>query len=431
MTTVLENEYIPHDPTPLQAKFLLSDELEVLFGGAVGGGKSDALLMAALQYVHVTGYAALLLRRSYADLSLPGAIMERSFHWLNHTNAKWKDKEKTWAFPDGATVTFGYLDTEKDKYRYQSSEFQFIGFDELTQFSITMYKYLFSRLRRLEGSVIPIRMRSGTNPDGVGLEWVRSHFIDAISRDQSTVFIPAKLEDNPFVDMEEYDKALNKLDATTRERLRHGNWNVQPEGQKFKRGWFEIVDDFPHDCKQVRFWDMAATDEPKSKDIKSDPDYTVGCRMGEKDGVFYVIDIQRERGTPLKIERLIRQTAEIDGVKIKQAIEQEPGSAGVNVIDHYAREVLKGFDFKGVRSTGDKEVRANPLSAAAEKGNVKIVRGEWNSVYLDEICAFPTPGVHDDQVDGSSGAFNRLAPTDSYGGLLEFYKRRMEQNANT
>ena len=150
--------YIPHSPTAKQLAFLLLDIPEALYGGAAGGGKSDALLMAALQYVSVPSYAALLLRRTYADLSLPGALMSRAFEWLIPTDARWKSSEKTWVFPSGATLTFGYLDHSGSEYRYQSSEFQFIGFDELTQFRESQYRYLFSRLRRLADDSVPLSL---------------------------------------------------------------------------------------------------------------------------------------------------------------------------------------------------------------------------------------------------------------------------------
>jgi hypothetical protein len=152
--------YIPHKPTPKQLAFLLLDNQEALYGGAAGGGKSDALLMAALQYINVPGYSALLLRRSYTDLSLPGALMDRAKAWLLPSGARWRDGLKTWEFPSGASITFGYLEKPGDEYRYQSTEFQFVGFDELTQFTEAQYRYLFSRLRRPYAVDVPLRMRS-------------------------------------------------------------------------------------------------------------------------------------------------------------------------------------------------------------------------------------------------------------------------------
>jgi len=167
--TVLNNQYITHKPTDKQFEFLFyPDILEGFYGGAAGGGKSDALLMAALQFAEVPRYSALLLRRTYADLSLPEALMDRAQEWLSSTDARWHADTKTWEFPSGATLTFGYLQTERDKYRYQGAAFQMVGFDEITQFTESMYQYLFSRLRRLEDSHVPIRMRAASNPGDIG-----------------------------------------------------------------------------------------------------------------------------------------------------------------------------------------------------------------------------------------------------------------------
>jgi len=402
--------YIPHRPTPKQAAFLLLPHLEAFYGGAASGGKSDALLMGALQYVDVPGYAALLLRRTYQDLALPGALMERAQEWLRPTDAHWDDTEKTWKFPSGATLTFGYLAAENDKYRYQSSEFQFIGFDELTQFSETQYRYLFSRLRRLTGVGTPIRMRGASNPGGIGHDWVQRRF--NIHKDHGLlrggidgrIFIPALKDDNPHIDQAEYSKALSQLDHITRAQLAEGDWTVRPSGGKFKVEWFEIVDVVPADCLFVRYWDLAAT---AAKD-GTDPDWTAGVKVGISQGRYYVIDVARVRARPGEVERLIRFTADRDGVATTCYMEQEPGSAGVQVIDHYRRTVLQGYAFYENKTTGSKEIRANPVSAQAEAGNIKILRGAWNQDFLDELAAFPQ-GSHDDQVDALSGACEQLA----------------------
>lgn len=215
-------EFCPHQPTVRQAEFLKLDCLEALYGGAAGGGKSDALLMAALQYAHVPGYSALLLRRTYADLSLPGAIMDRAKEWLIPKGIAWNDKDKRFTFPSGASLTFGYLDNERDRYRYQGAELQYIGFDELTQFPEQWYRYLLSRLRRMRGEPVPLRARCASNPGGIGHDWVRRRFVDGVDSGRS--FVPATLDDNPFLDRDAYRLSLAQLDPTTRAQLLDGTW---------------------------------------------------------------------------------------------------------------------------------------------------------------------------------------------------------------
>jgi predicted phage terminase large subunit-like protein len=116
------------------------------------------------------------------------------------------------------------------------------------------------------------------------------------------------------------------------------------------------------------------------------------------------------RGSPPQVEALIKQTCILDhqnGQRTPQYMEQEPGSSGVDVISHYSREVLNGYEFHGVKSTGPKTERAGAFSSAAEAGNIYLKEAPWNGVYLDELEAFPE-GSHDDQVDCSSGAFNQF-----------------------
>lgn len=232
---VLDNPYIPHKPFPKQAAFLSLEDKEALYGGAAGGGKSDALLMAALMFVNYPDYNAILFRKTYSDLALPEAIMTRSHEWLSNTDASWNGSDYRWTFPSGATLSFGYLNHDKDRYRYQSSAYQFIGFDELTQFPAEHYLYLFSRLRRLRSQPVPIRMRGGTNPGGVGHEWVYDRFIV----DQERPFVPAYLQDNFYLDQDEYIASLQELDETTRRQLLGGLWITDPAGKPFLREWWD------------------------------------------------------------------------------------------------------------------------------------------------------------------------------------------------
>jgi predicted phage terminase large subunit-like protein len=400
-------QYTPHKPTPKQAAFLLLPNEEAFYGGAAGGGKSDALLMAALQYVDQPNYSAILFRRTFQDLALPGALLERSHDWLNGTDAVFKEKDHRWYFPSGATLSFGYMEHEKDKYRYQSSEFQFVGFDELTQFSETQYRYLFSRLRRLETSQIPIRMRGAANPGGVGHEWVRQRFV-VEGKTQGRIFIPAGLRDNPYLDQETYRNSLMNLDTLERAQLLDGDWSAKQAGSLFDRSWFvdRIVDRVPEGVavlRRVRYWDLAATDNV-------DSNYTVGVLMAlGDDGNFYLLDITRFKGTPQVVERRVAATAVRDG-KLRTVIwmEQEPGSGGVNTIDHYRRRVLRGFVFKPDKPTTNKTNRARPFSAACEGGLVYLCRGTWINTFLDELEAFPNT-EDKDQTDSAAAAFVRVS----------------------
>ncbi len=236
--------YMPHEPFPKQQRFLELDCLEALYGGAAGGGKSDALLMAALQHVDQPGYAAILFRRTYTELALPEAIMARSHDWLANTKAHWNGTDKCWKFPtDGqpATLSFGYLDSPQDHTRYQSAAFQFVGFDELTHFRERQYRYLFSRLRKMEGAAVPLRMRGATNPGGSGHDWVKRRFAIPDSVDfsrvynaQGRIFVPASLADNPALDRESYEAALAELDATQLAQLKSGQWVRDTEGLVYR-----------------------------------------------------------------------------------------------------------------------------------------------------------------------------------------------------
>lgn len=401
------SKYWPHVPHVKQAAFLSLPHREALYGGAAGGGKSDAMLMAALQYVDVPGYAALLLRRTFPDLNQPGGLIPLSHEWLGGTDAKWNDQQHRWTFPGGATITFGYLQHENDKLRYQGAAYQFVGYDELTQFTQTQYRYLFSRLRKLEGLPVPLRMRGASNPGGPGHEWVKERFVT--SRASNRVFIPARLSDNPSLDYDAYVGSLEELDHHTRRQLLEGDWDSRPPGDLFRRDWFKKVPRAPGNVTNwVRFWDMAAT-EPSDSD--PDPDWTCGLRMGRTSAGRYVIEnVERKRLRPDGVMRLAKETARKDGLATSVVVEQEPGSSGKFVVDEWQRQ-LPDRTVKGYRSTGKKWDRASVVSSKAEHGLIDIVEGDWNTSFLDELEGFTQDDTHahDDQVDALSGAYAHLA----------------------
>jgi predicted phage terminase large subunit-like protein len=235
------------------------------------------------------------------------------------------------------------------------------------------------------------------------LHWTFETF--ATGRPDTAIY-HARTADNPFLPPRFHDTVRQQYTSTLAEQELEGGF-IDAGGVMFQRHWFGLVDanqvpPLSQLSQWVRGWDLAAT--PKDEDQARDPDWTAGVLLGRSgDGTYYIRDVRRLRGTPQQVQRLVRQTAEQDGRRVKVVMEQEPGSAGVVVVDAY-RRMLSGFNFQGVRSTGSKADRAQPLAAQAEGGAVKLVRGPWNKDLLDELEIFPF-GKHDDMVDALSLAF--------------------------
>jgi len=399
MSRLVPPDHVPH---PTQQAFLLLDDMEAFYGGAAGGGKSDALLMAALQYEDIPHYRALILRRTFPELSMAGAIMDRAKDWLLPQGIAWNSSEHVFTFPSGASLTFAHAQYEDDVRRFASTEFHFIGVDEVTRFTEWMYRFMFSRLRKTAGDPIPLRMRSASNPGDIGHEWVKARFVKP--GDASRPFIPARLKDNPSLDQDQYLKSLAQLHPVERRRLLEGDWDVAEAGAYFRRGWFRVIEEAPKRfVRVVRYWDLAGT----PPDGRNDPDWTAGFKMGlDVDKVLYGLHMQRFRASFNTVEQMLTQTAMLDGRNVPIFIEQEPGSAGKAVIAYF-KKALQGYTVHGVQTTKGKTERAAPVASQAEAGNVVLVNGPWVAPFLDECEAFPT-GAHDDQVDAMTGAFEAL-----------------------
>jgi predicted phage terminase large subunit-like protein len=187
------------------------------------------------------------------------------------------------------------------------------------------------------------------------------------------------------------------------------------EGKQFRRGWFQAVAVAPACVEYRRHWDLAATTEAEGRD----PDWTAGVLIGKTtDEQFAILDVVRLRGTPLEVDRTLRATAESDRAEyghVAITVEQEPGSSGKRTIVYLTTRVLAGFDVQGEPAGGSKPERARALAAQAEAGNLLLVAAPWNREFIDELVAFPTPGVHDDQVDAAAGAISGLCESYSAG----------------
>lgn len=183
-----------------------------------------------------------------------------------------------------------------------------------------------------------------------------------------------------------------------------GQYQQRPaprDGGLFKRSWLPVVDALPNDIVSwCRAWDIGAT--------KGGGDPTAGVKVGRaRDGTFYVVDVFKAQESPSEVERTIMATASMDGANCTIRLPQDPGAAG----KAYAQTLVKmlaGYPVKAVPPTGEKTTRATPAAAQAEAGNVKLLRGDWNEAFMDELCTFPA-ATHDDQVDAFADAVNELA----------------------
>lgn len=229
--------WVPH--LGMQEEFCSRGEFEGLCGGAAGPGKTDCVIALATRYVEHSDYKGILFRRTFPQLQ---EIIDRCWARYPSLGGIYRSTEHRWYFPSGATIALSHMQHESDMYNHQGKEYQFIGFDELTQFLEKQYLYLFSRARSTNPN-IPPRIRSSTNPGGVGHQWVKERFVTVCEPKKtyidpktglSRVFIPGTVEDNPslFDNDPGYVLRLEALPEIEKLRLRYGVWDAF-EGQVF------------------------------------------------------------------------------------------------------------------------------------------------------------------------------------------------------
>lgn len=468
MPEVVGNPYIPHWPHPPQARFLglhlqhPSDQVfQALYGGAAGGGKSDALLMAAAQYAwRHPDFAAIIFRRTYTELSRPGAIMDRALQWWVPMGVPWNSQTKTFTFPSGARITFAYMQHEQDHLNYQGAEFQLTCWDELTQFPReSQFSYVgISRVRRLLGSRVPLRTLAASNPGGPGHTWVKDKFIGdpEAGVEAPWPYLPARIIDNPSIDQETYVEGLRTLHPTVRAQLLDGDWRARDPGDYFRAEWFGPLLDpetdrwASSDTLRIRWWDLAASEKESAAK-------TAGVLMARhRSGVRAVEHCRSFRATPGKRDDLIIQTAKADGPTVIVGLEIEGGSGGPAQFEALSKRLrMAGLRVVGarprpgsqlsaidkatlVRNPGSrlgKAGRADPVASCLERGyqrrgesldtgspiwgidenlphthhkdGLRLFAGPWTQSYLDVVEGFPDHATCD-EVDATSGAWAYL-----------------------
>lgn len=165
-----------------------------------------------------------------------------------------------------------------------------------------------------------------------------------------------------------------------------------------------------HFVRLVRSWDKSASTTDKSP-------YTAGVLFGvDRVGTYWILDCIRGRWDVGERENVIKRTAARDGRNVTVVIEMEPGSGGKESALATVRN-LRGFRIHVDRVTGKKEERAVPLASQVNVGHVKIAKGNWNGVLLDEMRLFPY-SRYKDQCDAASQALNHLAGRRTRGAIM-------------
>lgn len=422
------SRYIPHAPTPRQLAFLMLPHVEALYGGAAGGGKSDALLMIALQYFDVPGYKGLVLRRSFTDLKLPSSILNRAKEWLQpyvkSGEIRFTSHEHTFYSKEGGMLTFGYLDKEDDKFRYQGAEFHCVCIDEATQCRKEDLEYLLSRMRRTNKSPVPLRYRLATNPGGRSHAAIKKWFKIVkndqgmfVGADPDRPFVHARVKDNPHLNAREYERQLDKLDPLTRERLKNGDWSASEEAV-YKDHWFSRRYSLRHDYYQIgeqvvhksQLFVFATTDvagsersAPEGRVLVSStskndqgPSWSVEMIWGmTPDFQLVLLDVFRDQ---CHIPRFIYAAEQMQRKWQPAFVRAESNSINLGFIQGLQ---ARGILVQAVPSVHDKLVRATQAIILAEKGRLWLPNvADWLPDLEDELFVWQgLRGEPSDQID--------------------------------
>lgn len=233
-------------PLYKQWLMMIHTENEGFYGGAAGGGKTDYLVIEAASQVEIPEYKGIIFRRTYPELDEVQDKCEQ-YYKKRYPKAKYNGSTHCWRFPSGAKIYLGAMQYEKDRYKYQGKQFDFIGFDELTHFTMSQYEYMRSRNRGKSKKTVKY-MRSTGNPGGIGHGWVKQYFINAgppgetintnvkllkpdgtyYEQNITKIFIPSKVWDNEHVieNNPNYIAMLATLNEQDKKALLDGDWDI-------------------------------------------------------------------------------------------------------------------------------------------------------------------------------------------------------------
>ena len=454
-----------------QQAFLGSGADICIYGGAAGGGKTYGLLLDFVRWHDLGPVEGVVFRRNMPQILNPGGLWDTSKEIYPLIGAhKALSPRHSWTLQGGARLTFAQLEHEDSVENFQGSQIGVIYFDELCHFTKKQFFYMLSRNRSAttffgpDGKECRLKpyVRATCNPEKNSFvrelidPWIgddgfpnpdmanktmylyhindeffirenpgelREMFPEMPEDPKSLQFIPAKVDDNKILMKNDpgYLANLMSLNSIDRQKLLGGNWDVSEDsGDYFKREHFEIIDrsKLPDHRMVIRYWDKAGTSAEEVREKKRNPDQqaeTASVKMGFSDQTFYIEDVTADMLSPNDVANRILDVTKDDGPRVTVGLSQDPGQAGKLELDFY-KNLLSGFHIWDIRESGSKEARAKPLSAKAERGKVKLVRGPWNEKFIGQAINFPSGKK--DIIDAASGALSYFVER----GLVAEYK---------
>lgn len=384
-----------------------------------------------------------------------------------HFAGEYKTQAMKWIFPSNATIQFGAIDSMKALEGWKGSQLTHILIDEGADWQEDYITFLLSRIRSatFKGKM---QMVISCNPDnnsflfkwvewcldedGVpkeGTENIIRWFVSingvtywgdspeelyekygygkTLGKDfipKSFRFIPCGIHDNPILlkNNPDYLASLLAQNRVNQLRFLHGSWTAKPSlAGYWKREWCEVIDRLPPDVKivgRVRGYDLASSPEPDAMATNKNPDYTAGvllCR--DSLGTYYVEHVKRYRKRSGEVIQDIIDTAFSDGLDVPVVVPRDSGAGGVAYYQYIVRVLSEhGITTRMDKMSGHagKLQRFLPFASMCEAGNVKIIRGDWNEEFFQELETFEPnkrTSKKDDQCDTVATAFNSIAKT--------------------
>ena len=378
----------PGEPFPKQVEALNSEAFAVLYGGALGGGKTEWLLQCASLYSHrYPGARICFVRRNYKELMQAGGPLDRAVElWAKQTGVTYKVGAKTLKAPNDSMLEFRHCENKGDELHFQGSEYDVFLVDEAGLFEREQLLYFIERIRGQKTQ----KFRLSANPGGPGHRWLYDTFVR--STDPEYAFVPALASDNPMLPEGYYERLEASMSGISKAHRLYGDWEAIEETGFFTKPVMLGLDPGGRVRNRVRAWDLAVGG-----------DYTVGTLVERRADVWpdvVVLDQYAQKTSAEKVIALLEKTRDQDGPGTTTVIETEPGSSSRILLDYLSWA-------QGIPADRNKQQRARPVADAVERGRIGLLPGAWNMPFIEELLSFPSAS-HDDRVDSFVHAVNYI-----------------------